>query len=210
MLVDYCRKFSLVLCFTSYGAALLGFSFFAMGVWGLLFGVTHAKSLKTQIASTSEGGSFQLSCRDTHSRALRRITAPCHRRCDESQYFVVNVSDDSPNGAGHDVQSHMFSPTTTDKDKYQGNCYDIYVIQSQYKRHHKRGGAAGVRATSFVVAARGRLLCILALNKVDIVAQHLPHYLSCMSVMVGLNMCDWTSCSSDTFTAKYGAASHRR
>ena len=31
-----------------------------------------------------------------------------------------------------------------------------------------------------------------------------------MSVMVGLNMCDWTSCSSETFTAKYGEASHRR
>ena len=28
--------------------------------------------------------------------------------------------------------------------------------------------------------------------------------------MVGLNMCDWTSCSSETFTAKYGQTSHRR
>ena len=28
--------------------------------------------------------------------------------------------------------------------------------------------------------------------------------------MVGLNMCDWTSCSSETFTAKYGGSSHRR
>ena len=28
--------------------------------------------------------------------------------------------------------------------------------------------------------------------------------------MVGLNMCDWTSCSSETFTAKCGESSHRR
>ena len=67
--------------------------------------------------------------------------------------FAVNVSDE------HDVQSHMFRPTITDmQDKYCGNCYDIYLIQSQYTkvtacgRHHKRGDAAFGRATSFVVS----------------------------------------------------------
>ena len=65
----------------------------------------------------------------------------------------------------------MFRPTITDMhDKYCGNRYDIYLIQSQYKGNHKRGGAAEGRATSFVVAAKGRHLCILALNKVNIVA----------------------------------------
>ena len=56
------------------------------------------------------------------------------------------------------------------QDKYCGDCYDIYTIQSQYKGNHKRGGAAEGRATSFVVAANGRYLCILALNRVNIVA----------------------------------------
>ena len=73
----------------------------------------------------------------------------------------MNVSDE------HDVHSHMFRPTITDmQDKYCGNCFDIYLIQSQYKGKHKRGG----RVTSFVVAAAGRNLCILALNKVNIEA----------------------------------------
>ena len=42
-------------------------------------------------------------------------------------------------------RTHMFRPTITDmQDKYCGNCYDIYLIQSQYTkaaacgRHHKR------------------------------------------------------------------------
>ena len=48
--------------------------------------------------------------------------------------------------------------------------YDIYRIQSRYKGNHKRGGAAEGRATSFVVAAEGRHLCISALNTVNIVA----------------------------------------
>ena len=56
------------------------------------------------------------------------------------------------------------------EDKYCGNCDDIYAIQSQYKGNHKRGGAAEGRATSFVVAAEGRHLCISALNTVNIVA----------------------------------------
>ena len=65
----------------------------------------------------------------------------------------------------------MFRPTITDMhDKYYGNRYDIYLIQSHYTkvaafgRHHKRGGAAFSRATSFVVSF------VLALNKVNIVA----------------------------------------
>ena len=79
--------------------------------------------------------------------------------------FAVNASDE------HDVQSHMFRPTITDmQDKYCGNCYDINLIRSQYKGNHKRGGAAEGRVTSFVVAAAGRHLCILALNEVNIVA----------------------------------------
>ena len=48
------------------------------------------------------------------------------------------------------------------QEKYCGHC--------QYKGHHKRGGAAEVRVTSFVVAAVGRHLCILALNRVNVVA----------------------------------------
>ena len=55
------------------------------------------------------------------------------------------------------------------QDKYCGDRYDIYRIQSRYTkvaafgRHHKRGGAAFGRATSFVVSF------VLALNKVNIV-----------------------------------------
>ena len=67
-------------------------------------------------------------------------------------YFAVNVSDDSSNGEEHDIQSHMFRPTITDmQDKYCGNSFDIYLIQSQYTKV----GAA----TSFVAAATGRHLC---------------------------------------------------
>ena len=56
------------------------------------------------------------------------------------------------------------------QDKYCVDCYNIYSIQSQYKGNHKRGAAAGGRGTSFVVAANGRHLCILALNRVNVVA----------------------------------------
>ena len=65
----------------------------------------------------------------------------------------------------------MLRPTITDmQGKCCGDCYDIYLIQSQYTkvaafgRHHKRGDAAFGRATSFVVSF------VLALNKVNIVA----------------------------------------
>ena len=56
------------------------------------------------------------------------------------------------------------------QDKYCDDCYDIHPIHSQYKRNHKRGGAAEGCVTSFVVAAANRHLCILALNRVNIVA----------------------------------------
>ena len=68
-------------------------------------------------------------------------------------------------------QSHMFRTTITDmQDEYCGDCYDIYIIQSQYTkvaafgRQHKRGDAAFDRATSFVVSF------VLAVNNVHIVA----------------------------------------
>ena len=65
----------------------------------------------------------------------------------------------------------MFRPTITDmQNKYCGDCHDIYIIQSQNTGNHKRVGAAEGRATSCVVAAKGRHLCILAVNKVNIVA----------------------------------------
>ena len=64
---------------------------------------------------------------------------------------------------------NMMSNHTDMQDKYCGHCYDIHYIQNQYKGHHKRGGAAFGRATSFVVAAKGRHYCMLALNKVSIV-----------------------------------------
>ena len=62
------------------------------------------------------------------------------------------------------------SRLTETQNKYCVGCYDIYSIHSHYKGNHKRGGAAEGRATSFVVAANGRHLCILALNRVNIVA----------------------------------------
>ena len=65
----------------------------------------------------------------------------------------------------------MFRPTITDmQDKYCGDRYDIYRIQSRYTkvaafgRHHKRGGAAFGRATSFVVSF------VVYVNVVNIVA----------------------------------------
>ena len=85
---------------------------------------------------------------------------------------------------------NMMSNHTDMHDKYFGHCHDIHPIRSQYKGNHKRGGAAEGQATSFVVTANGRYLCILALNRVNVVAvttilvlhvgvigQHIPrHY----------------------------------
>ena len=60
----------------------------------------------------------------------------------------------------HDIQSHMFRPTITDiQDKYCGDRYDIYRIQSPYTKV-----AAFGRATSFVFSF------VSALNRVNIVA----------------------------------------
>ena len=70
----------------------------------------------------------------------------------------------------------MMSNHTDMQDKYCGDCYDIHPVPSQYTkvaacgRHHKRGDAPFGRATSFVVAANGRHLCVFALNKVNLVA----------------------------------------
>ena len=62
------------------------------------------------------------------------------------------------------MSNHMLRPTITDmQDKYCGTCYDICLIQNQYKGNHKRGSAA------FVLS---------------------PQYLACMSVLLGLTMCD--------------------
>ena len=49
---------------------------------------------------------------------------------------------------------------TDKRDKYCGVCYDIHFIRRQYREKYRRGGAAEGRATSFVVAAKGRHLCI--------------------------------------------------
>ena len=64
----------------------------------------------------------------------------------------------------------MMSNHTDMQDKYCGECYDIHPSLSQFKGNNKRRGAAESRATSFLVAAKGRHLCILALNRVNIVA----------------------------------------
>ena len=71
---------------------------------------------------------------------------------------------------------------------------DLMARNMMSKGNHKRGGAAEGRASSFVVAARGRHLCILALNRVNIIAvtttlvlhvrvigHHVPRHLGFMS-----------------------------
>ena len=68
------------------------------------------------------------------------------------------------------------------QDKYCGNCCDIYLIQSQYKGNHKE--VTRLKApppTSFLMAAKGRQICILALNNVDIVAD---------TTIVALHVCN--------------------
>ena len=71
---------------------------------------------------------------------------------------------------------NMMSNHIDMQDKYCGHCYDIHPIQSPYEGNHKRCGAAEGRVTSFVVAtsfvgaAAGRHVCILTLNRVNIVA----------------------------------------
>ena len=57
------------------------------------------------------------------------------------------------------LKFHFGTITDDMQDKYCGNCYDIYLIQSQCKGNHTRVGAA-----------EGRNLCILALNKLNIEA----------------------------------------
>ena len=59
---------------------------------------------------------------------------------------------------------------TAMQDKYCDHCFDIHHMHSQYKGNHKSGGAAEGCVTSFVAAAASRHLCILALNRVNVVA----------------------------------------
>ena len=94
-----------------------------------------------------------------------------HSRPPNPPARIVRTAREYEARMARNIQSHMFRPTITDmQDKYCGDCYDIYTIQSQYTkvaacgRHHKRGGAAFGRATSFVVSF------VLALNRVNIVA----------------------------------------
>ena len=65
---------------------------------------------------------------------------------------------------------NMMSNHTDMQVNYSGDCYDILPIQNQYKGNHKRDGDAEGRVPPFVVAAASRHLCILALNRVNIVA----------------------------------------
>ena len=66
--------------------------------------------------------------------------------------------------------THVQTTITDMQDKYCGNCYDIYFIQSQYTKvaafgcHDKRSDAAFDGVTSFLVSF------MLALDKVNIVA----------------------------------------
>ena len=42
-------------------------------------------------------------------------------------------------GEEHDVQSHMFRPTITNmQDEYCGDCYDMFLVQIDYKGNPKR------------------------------------------------------------------------
>ena len=45
------------------------------------------------------------------------------------------------------------------------------LLKANTKETTKKGGAAEGRVTSFVVSAAGRHLCILALNRVNVVAK---------------------------------------
>ena len=64
---------------------------------------------------------------------------------------------------------NMISKHTDMQDEYCGDCCNIHPIQTQYKGNHKRSGAPEGRVTCFVVAAAGRHLCIVALNRVNVV-----------------------------------------
>ena len=57
-------------------------------------------------------------------------------------------------GEEHDVQSHMLRPTIINmQDKYCGDCYDIYLIKSQYKKAADFGRAKSF-LFSFVLALK--------------------------------------------------------
>ena len=65
------------------------------------------------------------------------------------------------------------------QDKYCGESYGIHPIQSHRKGNHKRGGAAEGRATSFVVAAAGRGLCICTSCSSPLEMHVLPPFRQC-------------------------------
>ena len=102
----------------------------------------------------------------------------------------------------HGMARNMM-PNHTCSDRPLPTCKTSSVVIATIFTQFKAEG----RATSFVVAAKGQHLCILALNKVNIVAVTTILVLHVGSV--GLNMFDRTSCSSpfdessETFTAKY-------
>ena len=63
--------------------------------------------------------------------------------------------------------SRTMTPNDSDEQhKYCGDCYDAYLIQSH--KETNRFGTAEAHVTSFGVVAEGRHVCILALNKVNI------------------------------------------
>ena len=82
---------------------------------------------------------------------------------------------------------NVMSNHTDMQDKYNGDCYDIHPIRSQYKGNHKRGGASKGRVTSFGVTAAGRHLCILAS------LFFLMHFFECES---RIKLTDFCSCVS--------------
>ena len=108
-------------------------------------------------------------------------------KCDDkSDLKSGDKSDDKADFTSDDKSDDKSNDKADDKsnDKSNDKSDDIHPIRSHNnKGNHKRGGAA-----------EGHHLCILALNRVNIVA--VIQYVFCMSVMVGLNMCDWISCSS--------------
>ena len=65
------------------------------------------------------------------------------------------------------------------QEQYCGNCYDIYLIQSQYTkvaafgRYHKRSGAASGRATSLVLSF-GEAMNLVNVAAVNTVVGEIP------------------------------------
>ena len=87
---------------------------------------------------------------------LRRIN-------NEIQSWLVVHGSDAPRGNMKPSWRLTDSPPSSFTDMQSKYCVDyhnIYSIKNQYKGTHKIGGAAEGLASSFVVAAAGRHLCI--------------------------------------------------